>query len=278
MFANSYRGNGHTKYAYEMLHVIHNLNVVYPPKIHEIVLNNWLVNPSGKSNAFNELDLVQEHLNFWIKVFYKAHGSNASWEWLEHIAPYTDILRQLASGFHNLLGADQGTKHAEPDLSKDIQTLMDSLSKYDVYQIKMGCIIRGGVKPVPDVVSLGYENLTSPLNDYNWTFQELQKQHQCPPVTQAMVDSALKPGLPAAFKPDSEVDIRLSSPSPMSATDPLAIEPKDEDDEGGGGADNEDSEEVVPQVELEDIALDMDLADIDIPDDVSIDSDDGAEV
>ncbi|KXN90111.1 hypothetical protein AN958_05130 [Leucoagaricus sp. SymC.cos] len=26
-------GNGHTKYAYEMLHVIHNLNVVYSPKI-----------------------------------------------------------------------------------------------------------------------------------------------------------------------------------------------------------------------------------------------------
>lgn len=35
----------------------------------KIVLNNWLLNPTGKRNAFVEVDLVQEHLNFWIKVF-----------------------------------------------------------------------------------------------------------------------------------------------------------------------------------------------------------------
>jgi hypothetical protein len=34
----------------------------------KIVTQNWLLNPTGKENAFVEIDLVQEHLNFWIKV------------------------------------------------------------------------------------------------------------------------------------------------------------------------------------------------------------------
>jgi hypothetical protein len=33
-----------------------------------IVLQNWLANPQGNANSFVEIDLVQEHLNFWIKV------------------------------------------------------------------------------------------------------------------------------------------------------------------------------------------------------------------
>lgn len=36
--------------------------------ISKIILRNWLVNPTGLPNRFVELDLIQEHLNFWIKV------------------------------------------------------------------------------------------------------------------------------------------------------------------------------------------------------------------
>ncbi|KAH9008809.1 hypothetical protein EDB84DRAFT_1594668 [Lactarius hengduanensis] len=36
-----------------------------------IVLNNWLMNPTGKANSFVELDLMQEHLNYWIKTYYQ---------------------------------------------------------------------------------------------------------------------------------------------------------------------------------------------------------------
>lgn len=31
-------------------------------------MDNWLVNPTGKVHGFVEVDLMQEHLNFWIKV------------------------------------------------------------------------------------------------------------------------------------------------------------------------------------------------------------------
>ena len=34
----------------------------------DIVLNNWLLNPTGNPNSWVEMDLAQEHLNFWVKV------------------------------------------------------------------------------------------------------------------------------------------------------------------------------------------------------------------
>ncbi|KAJ3574266.1 hypothetical protein NP233_g1885 [Leucocoprinus birnbaumii] len=305
MWALSYRGSGRTKYAYEMLHVIHNLEVVYPEGLRlvlvyyikarswerltqfsGIVLNNWLANPSGKPNSFVELDLVQEHLNYWIKVFYKAHGSNASWEWLEHIAPCTDVLRRLATNFHNILGADQGTKHAEPDLTKDIETLMVSLDEYDVYRLQPGRVFPDGASAIADVVGLGYQNLTessrSPLAEYNSNFRKLQQRRKNPPVTQKMIDDmALRNGCgdPQVGIPNhSEASVQPGSEPVPGMTDPLNTDT--EDDDGamilGKSLDalNGDSEEVIPRVNLEDVAFDMDVVEVDIPDDISVDSDD----
>ncbi|KAF8811860.1 hypothetical protein BYT27DRAFT_7088568 [Phlegmacium glaucopus] len=51
-----------------MLHLLHNLTNVWMKEIWRVVTENWLLNPTGKANAFVEMDLVQEHLNFWIKA------------------------------------------------------------------------------------------------------------------------------------------------------------------------------------------------------------------
>lgn len=78
-----YRGAGRTKYAYELLHLLHNLTHVWPKPLRyvphllpnacsrarsDIIIKNWLVNPSGKPNSWVPVDLLQEHMNFWIKV------------------------------------------------------------------------------------------------------------------------------------------------------------------------------------------------------------------
>jgi len=95
-----------------MLHLIHHLSKIWPKGIHDIVLKIWLLNTTGHTNSFVEIDLVQEHLNFWIKVSliiellneltgriqtaYKAHGSNASWDWLDTLASTIEVLRNTA--------------------------------------------------------------------------------------------------------------------------------------------------------------------------------------
>ena len=71
----------------------------------------------------------------------KAHGSNASWEWIESIAPCVEVLRQLSKSFNDILGADQGMRHAPADLADDIHTFMESLNENNVYRIQKGRVL-----------------------------------------------------------------------------------------------------------------------------------------
>ncbi|KAJ3885085.1 hypothetical protein GG344DRAFT_70836 [Lentinula edodes] len=44
----------------------------YPERLRKMFLHNWLVNLTGCANGFKEVDLLQEHTNFWIKV-HRSH-------------------------------------------------------------------------------------------------------------------------------------------------------------------------------------------------------------
>ena len=46
------------------------------PAVREAFLDNWLVNLSGRENGFKEVDLLQEHHNFWAKVNVKQCFTN----------------------------------------------------------------------------------------------------------------------------------------------------------------------------------------------------------
>ncbi|KAJ6472906.1 hypothetical protein C8R47DRAFT_1295358 [Mycena vitilis] len=185
VLALSYRGNGRTKYAYEMMHLIHNLTHVWPPSI-RIVLNNWLLNPTGHPYSWVEADLMQEHMNYWIKTIYQAHGSGASWEWLEMVAPCISVLRRLSTSIRQVLGSDQGTKHEPADLQEDITLLMESLAEHDVYKVKGRVFAEGDGSPTPDVVSVGAQQLTdsssNPLTEYNTMFSRLQSRLRLKPL------------------------------------------------------------------------------------------------
>ncbi|KAH9886958.1 hypothetical protein C8Q73DRAFT_794994 [Cubamyces lactineus] len=125
---------------------------------------------------------MQEHLNFWIKTIYKAHGSNASWEWLTMISPCVDILRRLVTQINADLGARQGVKHTSPDLERDITHLMGSLQEHGVYEAHPGRRVDSDRVPVPNVVALGCANLTGPLADFNVHLARLQRRCHAKPL------------------------------------------------------------------------------------------------
>ncbi|TFK17588.1 hypothetical protein FA15DRAFT_578966, partial [Coprinopsis marcescibilis] len=178
VWALGFRGNGHSKYAHKMLHFLHNISKVWPKKIVDIILNNWLLNPSGCPNLFVEVDLVQEHTNFWIKVFYKAHGSNTTWEWLEMVSPCIYALRHLATSMRDLLGSNLGARHCPPDLTRDINVLMKSLQEHKVYKLVQGRKLNNDNPPVTDVIAAGLRSLLEgdALDNYNENFQNLQQR------------------------------------------------------------------------------------------------------
>ncbi|KAJ7764572.1 hypothetical protein DFH07DRAFT_867253 [Mycena maculata] len=214
LLALSFRGNGRSKYAYEMLHLIHNLTHVWPKPIRDIVLNNWLVNPTGNPFSWVEVDLMQEHMNYWIKTIYQAHGSAASWDWLR-----------------------MGTKHAPANLSTDIEFLMDSLAAHDVYKVKGRMFAEGDGAPTPDVISIGIQQLTdstsNPLTEYNAAFQKLRARRRLQPLISSWSDSdaptaiSVAPPLPISPVSDS------SAPAPAPLDD---VEMPDISDDGSDGS------------------------------------------
>ncbi|PIL24781.1 hypothetical protein GSI_12667 [Ganoderma sinense ZZ0214-1] len=184
ILALMYRGSGRTKYAHELLHLVHNLTHVWPQGLRQVMINNWLVNPTGKPDAWVPVDLLQEHMNFWTKVIYKANGSNASWEWLQMVSPCIDVLRKLALQMNATLGARLGTKHKSPTLDKDLIALQNSLQEHNVFQLEPGRVLRDMKTPVvPNVVTLGLNQLHGPLQDYNRTFAQLQQRRREDPLT-----------------------------------------------------------------------------------------------
>ncbi|KAF8074686.1 hypothetical protein FPV67DRAFT_1474575 [Lyophyllum atratum] len=273
IWALSFRGNGRTKYAHEMLHLIHNITSVWPKSIREIVLNNWLVNPTGNPNSWVEVDLMQEHMNFWIKNFYRAHGSAASWEWLAMIAPCVNILRQLAQNFKKMLGTNLGTDHHPMDLSLDIPDIMDSLDEYEVYEYKKGRYLDDDDPPAPDVTTTGLTDLisgpNSPLSDYRKAFNHLQARRRLRPLVigEEMSNKANSYSTPAETLLDTN-DVDHLPESRALAQDEADIDDDDIDDprdeELGeflrGFEDDED--ETLALESAADVSLDMDAEDM----------------
>ncbi|KAI0763972.1 hypothetical protein BD413DRAFT_483338 [Trametes elegans] len=253
LWAIGFRAMGRMKYAHELLHLIHNLTHVWPRPLRCVIMNNWLVNTTGNVDGFIPVDLLQEHLNFWIKVIYKAHGSNASWEWLEEISPCIEVLRQLATQINAELGSHQGTKHHAPDLTNDIRELMRSLHLHGVYTVESDRPGKGSVKPVPNVYSVGIHLLARPLADYNSVFRTMQKRRTMQPV---VGQSALETfsvelrdtppsDLPASesSRPDNRPEQAQSRPErPQDSSEGLLHSPPSEDGSDSNSSDGDDAE------------------------------------
>ncbi|KAJ6556692.1 hypothetical protein B0H10DRAFT_1930861 [Mycena sp. CBHHK59/15] len=217
----SYRGSGRTKYAHEMLHLLHNLICVWTKELRHVILQNWLLNPTGKPNSFVEIDLVQEHLNFWIKKIYKADGDGHSWDWLAMISPYVDILRSLATRIHTDLGAPckDSARHRGLKMKSSTKWASKSISEHDVYTLQPGRVLDNDEQPVPDILSVGMAALThgasiTPLAEFNQQFDMLRERRRLTPVADLL---PLLDSNPAAFNSiSSSADIELPPPVPAS--------------------------------------------------------------
>ncbi|KAJ7780590.1 hypothetical protein DFH07DRAFT_865154 [Mycena maculata] len=100
----------------------------YDPVLKRYFLHNWLVNLTGRPYSFKEVDLLQEHQNFWAKIIYNAKGSNKSWSWLSMITvcifTLRDTMRTVQKTF-NITG--YGERHTVPDMTNEVQALAEAL-------------------------------------------------------------------------------------------------------------------------------------------------------
>ncbi|KAL1750636.1 hypothetical protein FB107DRAFT_294459 [Schizophyllum commune] len=102
----------------------------YPTELRRLFLHNWLVNLTGRSDGFKEVDLMQEHQNFWAKIIYMAKGSNKSWDWLALVTvcifTLRDAMRTVQSAFNI---PHYGITHTVPAMTREVQALADLLEQ-----------------------------------------------------------------------------------------------------------------------------------------------------
>ncbi|KAJ6631959.1 hypothetical protein B0H10DRAFT_1901500 [Mycena sp. CBHHK59/15] len=89
-------------------------------------LHNWLVNLTGRPYSFKEVDLLQEHQNFWAKIIYNAKGSNRSWSWISMITVCIFTLRDTMRMVQTLADALKDEKLQEYVLNRPANDATDS--------------------------------------------------------------------------------------------------------------------------------------------------------
>ncbi|KAK0435753.1 hypothetical protein EV421DRAFT_1716489 [Armillaria borealis] len=130
----------------------------YDPILRDTILDNWLVNLTGRSDGFKEVDLLQEHQNFWAKVIYNAKGTNRSWKWLSMITVCIWTLRDAMRTVHKAFSIPgYGTKHTNPDIALEVKAISDALQAQNIQSYVPRRAGNEHISPVRDLIRNGVQ-------------------------------------------------------------------------------------------------------------------------
>ena len=130
---------------------------VFNDKQREAIINNWLVNLSGKAGRWHELDLLQEHLNFWIKVFFNSRNSAFDTPFLQNVALNITGFSRLRTVLECVIGISASTGyHHKPSKAGDIRALTSRHDRDDIFTFHPG---RTQPFKAKDVFQIGMEKL-----------------------------------------------------------------------------------------------------------------------
>jgi hypothetical protein len=125
-------GGGSYNYSNELMEILHNMEHDWPPECANITFDGMLVNTTGKEAAFTEGDIRVEQMNDSIKE--KAHGVNASPEYLEKITPALGVLHHLTEHIYADLGVEEiNSLHAKVKQHVDVRGYVDHLVDYKIF-------------------------------------------------------------------------------------------------------------------------------------------------
>ncbi|KAK6988770.1 hypothetical protein R3P38DRAFT_2572817, partial [Favolaschia claudopus] len=121
----SFWGAGSTNYGNELLELACNFLYEWSEDLRFTVLENYLVNPSGLIGYWLELDLLQEHFNFWIKVLFNSKSHDFDSHHLsEGVGLNISGISRLRERFPGLFGLKKnGQKHRDVKVIDDINKL-----------------------------------------------------------------------------------------------------------------------------------------------------------
>lgn len=122
------------------------------------MLNNWLVNPSGKPGHWHDLDLLQEHHNYWIKILYNSRDAHFDSNFLRKAVSLNIIgFRHLRERLEKVLGVKPSFgSHTSPSKVADINLLAARHQEDNVFTYRPG---RKQLTKTKDIFDAGVEKL-----------------------------------------------------------------------------------------------------------------------
>lgn len=100
---------------------------------------------------------------------------------------------------NNMFGARLGSKHHSPDIARDLQTLCNAMRAHRVFELRPGRTITGS--EVPNVATIGLQQLGDPLKVYNAAFTQLQRRRRGIPLADMPIPLASHPSMPESDSP-----------------------------------------------------------------------------
>ncbi|KAG6836416.1 hypothetical protein H0H93_008157 [Arthromyces matolae] len=136
----TFAGSGNPRYSNYLLEMYCNFKYEYSPKLRDAILMNWLVNLHGKPGMFIEMDLMQEHFNFWLEEMAQHKGK-------EFDEPF--YRKVISTNVHHFLRLkdemeaavslkERSKQHGEPHLNVELGELMKAFRKAQVNRRRPG--------------------------------------------------------------------------------------------------------------------------------------------
>ncbi|KAJ6481317.1 hypothetical protein C8R47DRAFT_1186616 [Mycena vitilis] len=136
----SFWGAGSTNYGNELLELACNFLYEWSEDLRFTVLENYLVNPTGRIGHWLPLDLLQEHFNFWIKVLFNSKSHDFDGKHLsEAVGLNIPGISKLRERFPGLFGLKKnGQKHRDTVAVDDINRLGTHFRNEHILQWESG--------------------------------------------------------------------------------------------------------------------------------------------
>ncbi|KAM6503971.1 hypothetical protein JOM56_000914 [Amanita muscaria] len=127
-------GSGNPYYSQYLLKLYCNFKWEFSPKLRHAILMNWVVNLYGEPGKFIEMDLMQEHFNFWLEDMAQHKGKEFQEPFYRRVLSVNvhHFLR-LKDEMENVVFLKARTKkHSTPHLNNELKEVMKHLREAEV--------------------------------------------------------------------------------------------------------------------------------------------------
>ncbi|GBE84702.1 hypothetical protein SCP_0606820 [Sparassis crispa] len=161
MMLFSFAGSSHLKYVSYLLETICDLELESSEAAKDVFLKNWLVNPSGKAQKYQEGDFTQERYNRELETFVDRKDTQWNADYIcKVISPNVHHFMKMKNTYGDGVGlAKHRGEHREPHSKSEVRTLLETYRSEELHRFRSGHSYDSTADTTVDTFGEGVEQL-----------------------------------------------------------------------------------------------------------------------